>query len=409
MTFGTAVSGLKAASSDLNVTGNNIANAGTTGFKESRAEFADVYPVTNLGTGALAIGTGVRTAAITQQFSQGNISFTNNNLDLAVSGLGLFRLSDNGSIVYSRAGAFQVDRENYIVNSSGMRLTGYLANAQGDIVPGALADLQLNMADLAPRATGAMNVGVNLNAGDPVPAVLFNPTDTSSFNNATSTTVYDSLGVPHTATMYYRKSAANTWDAYLYVDGTLRDGPDVLGFNTAGALATVNAVAIPPSTITSAAFNPGGGAANMTLALDYAQTTQFGSPFGVNALSQDGFTSGRLSGLNVDQSGVVFGRYTNGESRAQGQVVLSNFANPQGLRPTGDTNWTETGASGAALTGAPATASLGVVQSGALEESNVDLSAQLVRMIVAQRNFQANAQVITTEDNMTQTIINIRR
>ncbi len=407
MAFGIAISGLKAASSDLNVIGNNIANAATSGFKESRAEFADVYPASNLGTSSNAIGSGVSVAAVTQQFAQGNISFTNNNLDLAANGQGFFRLSDNGAIVYSRAGAFGVDRNGFIANSAGLHLTGFLADAAGNIT-GALGDLQLSTADIAPSATSTIDVGVNLDAAASIPAAAFNAADATSYNNATSTTVYDSLGVSHLATMYYRKTAANTWDTYLFVDGTLRDGPDTLGFSASGALATVNGVAVPPTTIASAAFNPGGGAANMTLTLDYAQSTQFGSPFGVNSLAQNGFTTGRLSGINIDQSGVVLGRYTNGQSRAQGQVALANFADQQGLRPLGHTTWAETSASGAALVGAPGTASLGVIQSGALEDSNVELSEQLVNMILAQRNFQANAQVITTENAITQTIINMR-
>jgi flagellar hook protein FlgE len=407
MAFDTAISGLNAAQADLNVIGNNIANAGSNGFKESRAEFADVYPASNLGTGSITTGTGVKVAAVTQQFAQGNITFSNNNLDLAISGRGFFRLSDGGTTVYSRAGAFQLDRNNFLSNSAGMHLTGFLANATGAIT-GAVGNLQINNADLAPSATTSISVGVNLDASAAVPGVAFNANNAASYNSSTSTTIYDSLGVSHLATMFFRKSGLNTWDTYVFVDGVQRDGPDSLGFSSAGALATVNGVAVPPGTATSAAFNPGGGAANMTLTLDYATVTQFGSPFGVNMLSQDGYTTGRLSGVAIDQTGIVFARYTNGQSRAQGQVALSNFANPQGLQSVGNTNWAETAASGIALTGAPGTASLGVLQSGALEESNVELSSQLVNMIIAQRNFQANAQAIQTENAMTQAVINIR-
>ncbi len=407
MSMNTAISGLNAATADLNTIGNNVANSSTNGFKLSRAEFADVYPVSGSGSSANTIGSGVKLAAVAQQFTQGNINFTNNNLDLAVNGQGFFRLSDNGSIVYSRAGAFGIDRQGFIANSSGLHLTGYLADATGNIT-GALGDLQLSMADIAPRATAGVSVGVNLNAAATAPLLAFNPANAATYNNATSTTVYDSLGTTHLSTMYYRKTAANTWETYLYVDGTLRDGPDTLGFTSLGALATVNGVAVPPGTITTAAFNPGTGAANMTLAVDYSPTTQFGSPFGVNSLTQDGYTTGRLSGVDISDTGIVYARYSNSQSRAQGQVVLTNFASTQGLRPLGDTTWTETSESGVALTGAPNTASLGVVQAGALEDSNVNLTEQLVAMITAQRNFQANAQVITTENAITQTIINLR-
>jgi flagellar hook protein FlgE len=411
MSLNTAISGLNAATADLNTVGNNIANSSTNGFKLSRAEFADVYPVSAAGSSANTIGSGVKLAAVSQQFTQGNINFTSNNLDLAINGQGFFRLSDNGSIIYSRAGSFGIDKDGYIANSSGLHLTGYLADATGSIT-GALGDLQLSMADIAPNPTTNITVGLNLNASAIAPTIAFNPANAATYNNATSTTVYDSLGSTHLATMYYRKTAANTWQTYLYVDGVDRQAvagtPDTLVFSSLGALATVNGVAVPPSTTTSATFAPGTGAANMTLTQDYSPTTQFGSPFGVNSLTQDGYTTGRLSGVDISDTGVVFARYTNSQSRAQGQVVLTNFANVQGLRPMGDTNWSETSESGVALTGAPNTASLGVVQSGSLEDSNVNLTEQLVAMITAQRNFQANAQVITTENAITQTIINLR-
>ena len=400
MSMSTAISGMNAATADLNTIGNNVANASTNGFKMSRAEFADVYPVTGPVSSSSTIGSGVRLAAVAQQFTQGNLNFTNNNLDLAVTGQGFFRLSDNGTIMYSRAGAFGIDRQGYISNSSGLHLTGYLADAAGNIT-GAIGDLQLSMADIAPNATTTVDIGVNLNASATVPLTAFNPADGSSYNSATSTTVYDSLGNSHLSTMYYRKTASNTWATYLYVDGTLRDGPDTLTFTSLGVLTA-------PVTTTSAAFDPGTGAANMTLTMNYAQTTQYGTSFGVNSLSQDGYTTGRLSGVDISDDGIVYARYTNSQSRPQGQVVLSNFANVQGLRPLGNTNWVETSESGVALTGAPNTASLGVVQSGALEDSNVNLTEQLVAMITAQRNFQANAQVITTENAITQTIINLR-
>jgi flagellar hook protein FlgE len=407
MAFNTAISGLNAATTDLNVIGNNIANASTSGFKSSRTQFSDVYPVSNFGVGSNTAGAGVKVSAITQRFTQGNVNFTNSALDLAINGDGFFRLSDNGAILYSRAGAFGLDANGYISNADGLRLTGYQADALGNIT-GALAELQVSLADLAPSATTDIAVGVNLNAAAAIPAVAFNPATPASYNNATSVTVYDSLGSQHMATMYYRKTATNTWDTYMYVDGVLRDGPDTLVFSNVGALSTINAAAVPPSTLTSAAFAPGGGAAAMTLTLDYGQATQFGSGFGVNFLTQDGYTTGRLAGLDIDGSGTLRARYTNGQSLVQGQVVMSNFTNPQGLKPQGDTTWAETTVSGTPLTGAPGTASLGMIQSGALEDSNVNITEQLVSMITAQRNFQANAQVIQTEDAITQTIINMR-
>lgn len=399
MAFNTSISGLNAASADLNVVGNNIANSGTAGFKSSRTEFADVYPVGNVGSGSITIGSGVSIGAVAQQFTQGNISFTNNALDLAVSGQGFFRMSDNGAISYTRAGALHLDGQGYLTNSKDHHLTGF--QAVNGVVTGALGDLQISTADIAPIATSSMTVGVNLNAAAGIPVPAFNPADPSSYNNATSTTIYDSLGNTHLASMYYRHTAANTWATYLYIDGAAVDGPDTLTFSATGALTAGSPIASP-------AYNPANGANNITLTLNYGSSTQFGSPFGVNSLSQNGNTTGRLSGVEVDADGVLIGRYTNGQTLAQGQVVLSNFSNVQGLQPLGDTSWGETSTSGAALVGAPKTASLGAVQSGGLEDSNVNLTEQLVKLIVAQRNFQANAQSITAENTITQTVINIR-
>ncbi len=406
MPFRIALSGLNSASAELGVVSNNIANASTTGFKKSRTEFADIFSVANLGNVSTAIGSGVSVSRVAQQFSQGNISFTDNGLDLAVSGRGFFRLSDQGSIVYSRAGAFGIDRDGYIVNTQDQRLTTYLADVNGNIT-GALGEMRLDTSDINPNTTSLVELGVNLDATATVPPP-FNINDPSTYNSSTSLTLYDSLGTSHLGSIYFRKTAANTWDTHLYVDGSPAT-PSVSGaltFNADGTLASPagGSMVFDPLPITGA--NP------LSVTLDFdstSPTTQYGSKFGVNYLTQNGFTTGRLSGLDISETGVVLARFTNGQSRTLGQVALANFANEQGLRQLGDTSWTESFDSGAALVGQPGTASLGLLQSGALEGSNVDLTEQLVNMITAQRNFQANAQVITTADTVTQTIINIRR
>ncbi|GMR19921.1 MAG: flagellar hook protein FlgE [Gammaproteobacteria bacterium] len=414
MPFRTALSGLIASGADLRIIGNNVANASTTGFKKSRSEFADVYAVSNLGAASDAIGTGVRLADVAQQFTQGNIEFTDNNLDLAISGQGFFRLSDNGSIIYSRAGAFQVDRSGYVVNSNNQRLTAFQADATGNIT-GAIGDLRLDTSDIAPNATGNIEIGINLDSeASIVPvATIFDPTDPNSFNNSTSLTIYDSLGNEHLGTFYYRKTAANNWNSYLFVDGQEIYGNAAPPYTADGLQFDANGNLTVPvgGSITYPAFNTGSGAANLNLTVDYSggtPATQYGGNFSVNALTQDGYATGRLNGVDIDSTGVVLSRYTNGQSRVLGQVAMANFSNPQGLQQLGDTSWAESFASGSALVGAPGTSSLGLVQSGALEGSNVDLTEQLVNMITAQRNFQANAQVITTADTITQTIINIR-
>lgn len=406
MPFDVALSGLNAASADLDVVANNIANSNTTGYKKSSAEFADVYAATQTGLAQNAIGRGVRLASVNQEFSQGDITFTENNMDLAVNGKGFFRLNEGGSVVYSRAGAFGVDRDGNIVNASNQRLTGYQADSSGNLT-GALGDLVVDFADFPPQATSTVTLSANLDASEPVPGA-FNVTDPTTFNHSTSTTVYDSLGTSHVSTMYYRKDSPNIWETFLYVDGAEVNipGGDQLEFNNDGSLFQINGAA--GNTTTSAVYNPGGGAAPMTVSADYTDLTQYGSQFGISALTQDGFPTGRLNDLDIDDSGVLFARFSNGMSSTLGQVVLSNFANPQGLQALGNTSWAETFTSGAALTGAPGSTNLGLIQAGAKEESNVDLTQELVGMITAQRNFQANAQVISTADTITQTIINIR-
>jgi len=412
MPFRIALSGLNAASSELQVIGNNVSNASTTGFKKSRTEFADIYAATNLGVTANAIGSGVKVASVNQQFNQGNITFTDNNLDLAVSGSGFFRLSDNGVSVYSRAGAFGVDRTGYVVNSQGQRLTGYDADSSGNIT-GALTDLQLSTEDLPPQQTSAAELLANLDSRvDVLDTNNFDEGDPSTYHNSTTFTAYDSLGNPRLTTLYFLRTGDGAWDMYMNVDGTMVDADPLtntgasnnarsLTFDSAGTLTSTASLAtgnIPGS----------GGSANFPIDLDLSGTSQFGSSFSVNTLTQDGFSTGRLSGVDIGETGILTARYTNGQSSTLAQVALANFANPQGLRQLGDTAWAETYDSGAALVGAPGTGSLGLVQSGALEGSNVDLTEQLVGMITAQRNFQANAQVISTADTVTQTVINIR-
>jgi flagellar hook protein FlgE len=394
------LSGLNAASSDLNVTANNIANANTTGFKASRAEFADVFAV-----GAQAIGNGVRLASVSQEFSQGGVDFTDRGLDLAISGEGFFTLSDNGVVSYTRVGSFGVDRDGFVTNAQGDRLQIFPITNTGTFNTGTLADLQLATSDSAPQATTRTEFGINLpgNAAPP-PVAVFDPNNASSFNHSTAVTIYDSLGATHTANAYFIKTAtANQWEARFYIDGTAVGGANTMVYSNLGVLTT-------PATgaFTLPAFNPTNGSAPITLTADLLNSTQYGSTFGVNQLNQDGFTSGRLSSIDVDTSGVIFARFTNGRSEPLGQVALSNFANPQGLRQLGDTSWGETFTSGDPVRGSAGTSSFGLIQAGALESSNVDLTEQLVNMITAQRNFQANAQMISTADQVTQTIINIR-
>ncbi|MET0070818.1 MAG: flagellar hook protein FlgE [Candidatus Thiodiazotropha sp.] len=424
MAFRIALSGLDAASTDLEVTGHNVANASTVGFKESRAEFADIYANSISDVSSSVPGRGVRVTRVAQQFSQGSTEFTSNNLDLAINGEGFFVMEDSaGDVTYTRAGAFSVDRDGNVVDHTGSRLqvfprigtTGTLFNT------GDTTDLNLPVVSGTPQPTTQVEATLNLSAAETVPLVTLDPTlptftfppDPLSYNHSTATTIYDSLGTAHTATMFYSKVADNQWNAFTFVDGVnVTVGGNAFAdvqFTTAGALDTGVGDVDALGNVAIDTFNPGGGAADITnLTFNYGATTQFGSGFSVNELSQDGFTSGRLSGVDVDGTGVVFARFTNGQSEPLGKVAMARFSNNQGLRQIGDTSWAESFASGDVQLGEAGTSSFGLIQSGALENSNVDLAEQLVNLITAQRNFQANAQVITTADAITQTVINIR-
>ncbi len=406
MPFQIALSGLNAASADLNTTANNIANTATTGYKSSRTEFAELFAVSPQGVSSLATGSGVRVSSVSQQFGQGNVNFTQSNLDLAVSGSGFFTVSNGGALQYTRSGAFRTDADGYVVNSEGQHLQVFPPTASGGFNTGGLTDLRLVTGESAPNATSAVQFVMNLPSDAVVPTTAtFNPADPTSYTQATSMTVYDTLGAAHTATTYYSKTATNgIWDTRLYIDGTaVAPATQQLTFSNTGTLTTP-----VTGTLAFGPYAPPTGAAPMNLTLDYNRATQYGSNFGVNSITQDGYTTGRLTGINIDKTGIVLAQYTNGRSTALGQVALANFANQNGLQQVADTNWVETSASGQALKGQAGTSGFGLIQSGALESSNVDITAQLVNMITAQRAFQANAQMISTADQITQTIINIR-
>ncbi len=410
MSFNTALSGLRAASSNLSVTGNNIANASTTGFKQSRTEFGDVYANSILGTGARTPGSGVLVNAISQQFSQGNISITNNSLDLAVNGSGFFILSNQGSPSYTRNGTFGLDNQGYITASNGARLQGFAASPSGQILSGALSDVRIQTSDIAPNATSEVNMRFNLDSGSAVPAVApFDTADPNTYNWSTAATIYDSLGNSHVLTSYYVKGtpvapATDTpWAVHTDLDSSgVAHNIGTLTFNSSGALTA------PASGALADTWTPTGGAAAMNYSMDFSGSTQFGSESTVTSLDQDGYAPGRLSGVRIDDTGIVFANYTNGQALVLGQVALANFANPQGLAPIGNTAWNETFSSGQPVVGAPQTGSRGALQSGALEDSNVDLSSELVNLIIAQRDYQANAKTIETSNAVTQTIINLR-
>ncbi|MGZ8917270.1 MAG: flagellar hook protein FlgE [Methylobacter sp.] len=462
MGFATALSGLKAASSNLQVTGNNIANSQTVGFKESRAEFVDVYASSIGGVSKTQPGAGVRVTEVAQQFNQGNIEATQNSLDLAVSGNGFFVMADKVNVpdpnkpnapvdpsvptAYTRNGAFKLNSVGNVVNSEGKYLLAFAANgktAADGFSVGVFRPLTIDSAQGLPTATTNISMKLNINGAATAPLnATFSPLDPTSYNNTTSVTSYDAQGNAHIISTFYVKdpAAPNTWNSYLFLDNfgiTIGDtvppttptpaagvsatvnthgAPIPVTFDQTGKLQTVNgsAVPVPPAsavtnvnsgTIDLAAINPNLLVPPMNFGLDFSGTTQFATPFSVNGLKQDGLPAGNLTGIDVDGTGAVFARYSNGGSKVLGQVALARFQSNQALAKLGDTTWATTSNSGQPIYGAAGDNNFGAIQSSALEGSNVDLSSQLVKLIVAQQAYQASSQTITTEKTLIETIL----
>jgi len=534
MSFTQGLSGLNSAAKDLSVIGNNVANANTVGFKGSQAQFSDVFGAALTGSGTTQIGFGAKVQTVAQQFSQGNMSVTNNNLDMAINGKGFFIMNDaQGAPAYSRNGQFQLDKNGFIVSSAQHKLQGYSIDPVTLKQVGIPRSMTIPTTAVPATATGASTgtgvkgviAGVNLDSRVLPPTAAFNPIDPTTFNDARPTTTFDSLGNAQTTTMYFVKSSAldpvtnvppaiaaggiatlagvttvtlpnaiaatslgvgqsvqgggfpagttvasvlplgpgpytsfttstnpipavsvavqkltigvpNSWNVFTTVtnpvtgsslfplpppaagawvaNGTMKFNTNgtYLAFNPNAAAPTAAAnlaagVSGPNSGSTSTTFTPLGATVE-TIPFDFTASTQTGTAFGVTQLTQDGFTTGTLSGFSVGADGIITGRYSNNTTRPLGQVALANFANMQGLQPIGNNEWVETGASGGPVINAPGSGNNGVLQTSSTEDSNVDLTAELVNMITAQRVYQANAQTIKTQNAMLQTIVNLR-
>ena len=410
MAFTTALSGVNAAQSDLDVISNNIANSSTTGFKTGRAEFGDVYAQSLLGTTTPTPGQGVKVTGITQQFSQGDLEFTDNALDVAINGDGFFQVKENGVVEYTRAGAFKIDKDGYISTVSGARVQGFQVDATTGAVTGNIGDIQTQTALLDPKASTTATITGNLNAGATAPTTTpFSATDSTSYNSTTSLAVFDSKGNSHTLDLYFVKTAtANQWDVYSYIDGTSTTANATTALITALPFSTAGAYDATGNKGTATIAQDVAGAASLSIALDITGLTQYGTNFAVTTAAQNGYSAGQLSSIEVSEYGLVSARYSNGISSAMGQFALADFQNPNGLQPVGSSNWIETFKSGMPVLNKAGNANLGLIQGFALEQSNVAITQELVDLIVAQRNFQANAQVVQAEDAITQTIINMR-
>lgn len=455
MAFQQGLSGLNTSSKALDVTSNNIANASTVGFKGAATHFADVYAASLSGGGASQVGIGTSAAAIVQQYTQGNITTTSNSLDVAINGNGFFRMSQDGAVKYSRNGQFHIDAKGFLVNDTQDNLTGYMADTTGKITPTTPTALQISTASISPKVTSQTNASLQLDStqakkiwGPPTTATA--APDPDGYNFSTALTVYDTLGNPHTMTMYFVKgepdaaelagdptdtppipAATGAWDVHYQLDGISETGtpasvtppvpavpghgvsPSRLTFDNTGKIVSPTFADSPTlsfnlSNVMEANGNKNSANSPLDFKINFSDSTQFGAKFSVNELTQDGYTSGNLAGLSIGPDGVIQGNYSNGQTKNLAQIVLANFTNPNGLMSVGNNAWVETASSGQPKVGTPDTGTLGVLQSGAVEESNVDLTAELVNMIVQQRNYQANAQSIKTQDQIMQTLVNIR-
>jgi flagellar hook protein FlgE len=422
MSFQQGLSGLNGSAKNLEVIGNNIANANTFGSKVARAEFADMYAASLSGAGGNSIGIGVNLETVAQQFTQGNLTATESPMDLAINGGGFFQLSDERSPPsYTRNGQFKVDRDGFIVSNGGLKLIGYVADETGAILPGAAKPLKLPTSGIAPDPTTEVSVEMNLDARKgvtaPAAAPLIDFSDPLTFNNATSLTLYDEKGQDIAVTYYFQKAADDTWNVFgtangevLGVGSTPTDPQPMttLTFSADGKTVTTP---VPPIMFDVPVTTTSSGANTLALVgveLDLTRATQYGAAFGVTDLQQDGFTAGQLSSVLIEADGTVLARYSNGETKPAGQIELATFRNPQGLIPMGGNNWGISAAAGEPVIGPPKQGTMGAIQSGALEESNIDLTGELVAMITAQRTYQANAQTIKTEDQVLQTLVNLR-
>ncbi|MCG6266318.1 flagellar hook protein FlgE [Vibrio furnissii] len=395
MSFNIALSGLNASNQELNTISNNIANVSTTGFKESRTEFGSVYNGQQAG--------GVQVMGISQNFeATGSMSATGRSLDMALTGSGFFVVQDkNGQLSYTRSGVFGLDSQGNVISNTGGSLQGYTVDGNNNLLAGSMGPLKVDMSSLEAKATNKVDFAANLD--DRVDAIdtkenPFDPKNVDSYNNSYTTPVYDSKGNEHTLTQYFVKTGDNTWEIHSIVDGvtsTLTTTPAT--FDSKGNLTSATAYTISASAA---------GADTLNITVDMTNLSQYGSDFVVSKNNPNGYTSGSFTDIRVEANGMVYATYSNGQSLLQGQLVLANFNAPQELMQTSNTAWTQTYGSGQPVYGIPGSGQFGELASGVLEGSNVDLTSELVHLMSAQRNYQANTKTITTADQLMMSLFN---
>lgn len=410
MSLSTELSGVQAAQTDIDTIGNNLANVNTTGFKGSVAQFADLY-----GSAVQATpGQGVYTAGLAQSFTEGTVSQTGNPLDVAINGNGFFQLQSDQGVVYSRDGSFQLDNNGHLVDSAGNLVMGFAPSPTGSgaSAAGAPQPITINSASIAPSATGKLTLDVNLPSTDKAidtTKTPFSASNPASYDESTTTSVYDSLGTSLSLTTYFTQVSAsgspNHWQTHYALSSpsgaliTSGAGP-TLSFNSSGQLTAGS------GTITVATLPD--GAAPLSIAQSFTGSSLSNLAFGVNSVNNDGSGGGQFTGVQIAANGEVTGQYSNGGTKVFGTIALANFTNPQGLVPMSGTVWAASVASGQPTVGAPGTSSLGQIESGALEGANVDISTQLVNLIVAQQAYQANVQGINIDQQDFQRLLTIQ-
>lgn len=412
------VSGLNTNSQAMSVIGNNLANTNTVGFKGSRTVFSDLLSSTINGSGGSSqVGRGVGMSKVDQVFSQGTFESTESGLDVAIEGEGFFILKEPGDETnyYSRAGAFRFDDDGYLVNPEGLQVMGKQFDVNGELLPGDASSIRVQSSGLIQgQVTNELKLTTNLDSAEPINAVAFAYDDADSYNYSSSVQIYDTLGNPHLLSTYFKKTANNTWDVYYSYEnaaGVVNPNPPAvwttLTFTNDGIL--TNAALNPPqqTTANTVALDWGNGTTPTAIEVNF-DTTQFNSESVVISQDQNGFGAGNLTGVDIDGDGIVIASYSNGEQTKIAQLVLGKFVNPNGLQLAGSNLYTETSASGPARTGIPGP-ELGKVFTNSLEQSNVDMGAEFVRMITAQRGFQANSKIITTVDELLGELINLKR
>ncbi|HHQ4533624.1 TPA: lateral flagellar hook protein FlgEL [Aeromonas veronii] len=397
MSFSIGLSGLRAVNQELSIISNNVANASTAGFKSSRAEFAAIYGGGQAG--------GVEMNNVSQNFDRnGDMTRTGRGLDLAISGSGFFVLKDgSGQTSYTRAGMFQRDNANYLTTAGGMRLQGYTTDDAGKLQSGVVGDIQVKAGSLPAKPSDKLEFVANLKADaskidQTVAANKFDPTKSETFNYSQSSKVYDSLGTEHTVTQYFVKTDPNKWDVHYSFNGKPAGGVVNMVFNKNGTLES-------PASFPDLELKPD-GATEISLKLDMARVSQYASDFNATRNQSNGYTAGDLTEVRVDGDGGVYATFTNGQRLLQGQVVMANFTNPNGLLQTNNTSWQQSFSSGQPVLGAPGTGTMGKLTAGAYESSNVDLTGELVSLMTSQRNYQANAKTISSADKMSQILFN---